>query len=352
MAISFVNIFILTATSLILSPNIHGLVTEHWWGTTTFNVEELKYTWTINNFDALRLAKTNGLSSPEFWAADDDKHKWRLSLEDIDVNNVNGVYLQPSFNDSLNVKFSISINGIESSAIHNFTDGEHYGFPVPIGTGFQVINMNSSTITFDCKIKKVDSVMNSTRRCEAPKENSPSNELIKDFEVLFHNGSFSDVTFYIDRETIRAHKAVLGARSTVFLEKLEHDGAYYRYRDIVVEVKGTEFKVFKELLRYIYVGQVEHLDEMAEKLLIAAEKYKVEGLKKLCEEQLCKNLNTHNAFATLSFANEQGLHELSSVTAKFIASHGTGILSTDEFKDVESKLNNSLLDIFHAYYDK
>ncbi|XP_058806533.1 speckle-type POZ protein B-like [Phymastichus coffea] len=354
MAISIINIVTLSALSLTLPLNTHSFITEHWWATTTFDVEQLKYTWIINNFDSLRLAENNGLSSPDFWADDDDSHKWHLSLEEIADSNVHGVYLNPNFNDPLTVQFSISINDAEDSAIHNFINGEHSGFEVSIGTGFDLINKNSNAITIECNIKKIDKVKNNTRRCQAPKEdNSPSKDIFNDYELLFENGSFSDVTFYINSKTLRAHKAILGARSSVFLEQLRRDPtAYNRFnRDIVIEIRDMEFPVFKELLRYIYIGQVQNLDDIADKLLIAAQQYNVQGLIKLCEQQLCKNLNIHNAFALLSFAYDQNLHELRSVVAKFIAGHGSSIVRTGEFKDIEKKLNNSLLDVFHAHYD-
>lgn len=60
----------------------------------------------------------------------------------------------------------------------------------------------------------------------------------------------------------------------------------------------------EEILRYIYTGKIEDIDEIADSLIIAAFKYGFPQLKYECESALLKQVGTANAFAMYSLAIE------------------------------------------------
>lgn len=52
---------------------------------------------------------------------------------------------------------------------------------------------------------------------------------------------------------------------------------------------------FKELIRYIYIGEVDDLPRHVFDLLQAADYYQVDGLKTICEDELLSCLTEENA---------------------------------------------------------
>ena len=59
----------------------------------------------------------------------------------------------------------------------------------------------------------------------------------------------------------------------------------------------------EDMLKYIYGGKIENLEEKATKLLAAADQYDLKLLKKKCEELLCKSLNISNCLDYLILAD-------------------------------------------------
>lgn len=55
--------------------------------------------------------------------------------------------------------------------------------------------------------------------------------------------------------------------------------------------------VVDKLIRYMYTGRVEDIDEIADRLLVAATTYGFPALKRYCESVLIKQVKTENAFS-------------------------------------------------------
>jgi BTB/POZ domain len=59
----------------------------------------------------------------------------------------------------------------------------------------------------------------------------------------------------------------------------------------------------REVLRFIYCGFVFDLDEMSQDLVFAAEKYELEGLKKICIDNMISMLSSANVLQFITIAN-------------------------------------------------
>ena len=81
---------------------------------------------------------------------------------------------------------------------------------------------------------------------------------------------FSDFIFAVDGKELRAHKNILASRSKVFAAMFEHDTEEKRRNR--VDIPDLDGAVCQEMLRYIYTGVVESLEQNAAELLIVAEK--------------------------------------------------------------------------------
>ena len=70
-----------------------------------------------------------------------------------------------------------------------------------------------------------------------------------------------------------------------------------------INIDGIESNTVEDMLKYIYGGKVENLEDKATKLLAAADQYDLKLLKKKCEELLCKSLNISNCLDYLILAD-------------------------------------------------
>jgi speckle-type POZ protein len=133
--------------------------------------------------------------------------------------------------------------------------------------------------------------------------------------------------------TYDAHGWLLAARSPVFEAELlaaakEKVPGGVRRR---VEIRGVDPKVFKAMLHFMYTDalpeKVEEEDEaeamaMAQGLLAAADRYKLERLKLMCEEMLCNRIDMDTVAGTLAVAEKHGCRALKDACLEFLASPG------------------------------
>jgi hypothetical protein len=126
----------------------------------------------------------------------------------------------------------------------------------------------------------------------------PLKEFPSEFKWLLAERAHADVEFMVGsvQRRVRAHKAILAARSEYF-QVMFQSGMMIESSNGCVNI-STEFKVFQQLLEFIYTNTVEDIsrctaDEVVQ-LLIAADEYLLADLKRLCEEMLTRHLDHDN----------------------------------------------------------
>ncbi|CRL03929.1 CLUMA_CG017050, isoform A [Clunio marinus] len=120
------------------------------------------------------------------------------------------------------------------------------------------------------------------------------NQNLMDFtNNLFLNKQYSDFTFKVGENMFPVHKNVLSYRSSVFQKMFS--GGFRESSSKCQEIIDVHPEVFKEMLRFIYTGNVEDLNNNAEELLAVADRYHVTDLQKLCKIYLMSNLSEENA---------------------------------------------------------
>lgn len=131
---------------------------------------------------------------------------------------------------------------------------------------------------------------------------SLNDNFVADCKKMFESKRLSDFEVKSkDGDVIKAHKAILAARSPVFLAMLEVDMDEAKKGFVNVSDFGT--KALTELLRYIYCNEIEDIDEIARELIFTAEKYDLEPLKKLCIESIIKTLTADNVVEALMISH-------------------------------------------------
>ncbi|CAO1379408.1 unnamed protein product [Diamesa serratosioi] len=112
---------------------------------------------------------------------------------------------------------------------------------------------------------------------------------------------YSDFTFIVERKRFPVHKIILAARSPVFKAMFSTNMEEARSHETVVTDVTNES--FGEFLSYLYSGKCPNLEVYAMDLLVIADKYEIDDLKKLCELKILLNLTKDNAPEIFELAN-------------------------------------------------
>jgi speckle-type POZ protein len=120
---------------------------------------------------------------------------------------------------------------------------------------------------------------------------------------MFEEDTLAD----FEGEVLSCHKFILAARSPVFYAMLSND--MKEAKQGFADVADFDSKIMREVLRYIYSNQVEELKEIASELILAAEKYEVNGLKEICIDSLIENMSTKKVVKSLLLSNRVSFAE-------------------------------------------
>ena len=93
---------------------------------------------------------------------------------------------------------------------------------------------------------------------------------MQDYHELFQSGKLSDVTLLVGDIELKAHKAILSTRSPVFAAMFEHDCK--EKHESQVTISDVHVDVLKELLLFIYTGNVVNMKKFPGELLAAVDK--------------------------------------------------------------------------------
>jgi speckle-type POZ protein len=186
----------------------------------------------------------------------------------------------------------------------------------------------------------------------------PPSNLREHLNDLIWKKQGTDVTINVAGETFEAHGWLLMARSPVFeaellsaaatKEKLP-GGARRR-----MEIKDMEPKVFKAMLQFMYTDAL--LPEIEEEevvsmtqlgLLVAAHRFKLERLKLMCEEMLCKRIDVNTVAITLVVAEENGCRALKAACLEFIArpENVKAVMETEGFQKIKGSCLALMFDV-------
>lgn len=128
-----------------------------------------------------------------------------------------------------------------------------------------------------------------------PQERVLMSSVVEDYGKLLENKESSDLTFVVQNQEIKAHSQVLAARSDGFATILKSKAAGEK-----IEVNDVEPYIFKLLLKFVYCGIFNAVDtDDLLKLVVAADKYSLDSLVKICEERLIFNLSVDNVVSVL-----------------------------------------------------
>ncbi|POM61638.1 hypothetical protein PHPALM_29321 [Phytophthora palmivora] len=124
---------------------------------------------------------------------------------------------------------------------------------------------------------------------------------------LVNNQLMSDVTFLVEGAPIFGHKS-LCVRCNYF--KAMFTGEMLESTAREVEISDVSRSTFLSLLEYVYTDRLVAADGDIKDLFIAADRYGIESLKRLCAKKLMKSVSVDNVSSILQAADQHNSSSL------------------------------------------
>ena len=251
------------------------------WCHSVGELEKVDFEWTIHEYEFRGPKKRLQSETFPFMQGPASRHvqSWYLILED---NCISICHYPCQYGPELEIRVKTAFlnakreNFFPNQIIIPWGKGTYHANSTPREILLHKSNdlIVDGNLTIYCEVETYGHLKELSGKTPAQTEPVPSDgkaKLVEDFGDLFENMKHSDVTINVTGQQFRAHKVILATRSPVFAAMFEHPSK--ENMTGIVDIADIEVNVFKELLRYIYTGQVPSLrmDEVAAGLLAAAD---------------------------------------------------------------------------------
>jgi hypothetical protein len=314
---------------------------------TKSNTEKGTMSWEIHQFSSLSLSPGEKLKSPDFTVG---KHKWQVHLypcgDKDDKEHVTCYLHHLERNDADAIaKWKASFKNKKGHDLRTSLELQ-FNFGKVKSRGWRGILTRNPLPTLPDDILIVESEIelfsewqtsdNTEALANLQEEPIVVNaDLQKDYEtLLFNEALFSDVTFVVDGEKIPVHRNILCVRSSYFRGMFT--SGLRESAEQVIALKDVDKVMFKELLRYIYCGNINEqvLHDQTIEILAIADKFDVEGLRNKCEALLLQRVTKSNASAILQAADTYHALKLKKRVLSVVTEHFLEIIATDAWKEL------------------
>ena len=160
-------------------------------------------------------------------------------------------------------------------------------------------------------------------------------QLTDRLEILRKNERFCDVIVEVKGKEFKAHKAVLAAASPFFLTLLESNMRESNEHLIKVELEEATASIMEDVLKYVYTGNVSVTEESAHNLIATADYLLLPGLKSLACDFLKGILATENCVFNYYFAERYQCMNLMEECRELIKSNFSAVMETDDFLNLD-----------------
>ncbi|TVU30634.1 hypothetical protein EJB05_22265, partial [Eragrostis curvula] len=220
--------------------------------------------------------------------------------------------------------------------------GSGYGFDEFVKREFleKSKHLSGDCFRIRCDIDIVEELRTEDRAAAPPFISIPPSDIHKHFGDLLSSNDGTDVTFQVAGQTFKAHRYILAVRSQVFKAQLL--GMMRESRadeDYCIRIDDMQARVFSHLLHFVYTDFLPEMDRqeealMAQHLLEAADRYDMQRLKLICEDNLSRHLEVSTVATTLVLAEQHNCEGLKQACIAFFKSRYTleAVMATDGFE--------------------
>ncbi|CAH3197894.1 unnamed protein product [Porites evermanni] len=160
-------------------------------------------------------------------------------------------------------------------------------------------------------------------------------QLTDRLEILRNDERFCDVIVEVKGKEFKVHKAVLAASSPFFLTLLESNMRESNEHLIKVELEEATASIMEDVLKYVYTGNVSVTEESVHNLIATADYLLLPGLKSLACDFLKGILATENCVFNYYFAERYQCMNLMEECRELIKSNFSAVMETDDFLNLD-----------------
>lgn len=326
------------------------------------------FIWTIQSF-SLRNEKP-GEKHPSLTYSTryrNDEFKWRMHVYPMgfteECKNYLSVYLRLVSCNQTEIKVKFQFHIINAQGVKAYTRGSDNADTFASGTFWG----QKEFIKRDFLHNKANGLLpddNLTILCEGSFEGVRVNlsgysgfqdevarcTLSEDLGSLFKSQKSGDVTISVGDKDLLVHKVILAARSAVFATMFAHEMKESQQNRVII--KDIDYEALREMLIYIYSGKSPNIESLSDRLLVAADKYNLGGLKTMCQEVLCSKVTVENAVDLLVLADKHCAEQLKVQANDFIRTHLKDMILTSAFTNIILKYPQIFAEAFTALANK
>ncbi|KAF4325521.1 hypothetical protein BBO99_00000339 [Phytophthora kernoviae] len=149
--------------------------------------------------------------------------------------------------------------------------------------------------------------------------------------LLVNNQLMSDVTFIVEGGPVYGHKN-LCVRCSYFRAMFTGEMQESTARE--VEITDVSRSTFLSLLEYVYTDRMEVLESGLKDLFIAADRYGIDSLKRVCTQKLSKSISVDNAASILQAADQHNAPKLRDECFQFTLRNFDAVSKTPLFLEM------------------
>ena len=173
------------------------------------------------------------------------------------------------------------------------------------------------------------------------------NEIVSSISRFYNNEELSDIVLKLGSQRYHAHKFVLLLMSDVFQTMCSKRWDINQVTEIELSESEQCIPVFPNFLHFLYHGQVHVTTTIALPLLMLADKYNVQPLKRCCEAYIGKQVESGNvvgAIRWLPYLQLCGHRDLEDACIRVIVIEMEYIINCDDFLLLNFELLTYLLE--------
>ena len=318
--------------------------------------------WIIRNFSFYTEKTGEKIESPIFQSDHDDGFDWCLDLYPRGIGEEEKDYvslylrLVSKISCGTVAKFEFYIwnikgekcNVIGTESPQEFKTGmsDRFGFPRFISRS-QLLDKNeqlllNDRLTIVCQIECTTGSRHVTFKPKTVQ--LPYEDEVDILPQLHRTMVFTDVTFSIRGQELHAHKAVLATRSPIFSAMFKAD-ANKEFPN-KIEITDISYEAFEQMLKYMYTGDVDEIEAVAEELLAASDKYQLNYLKAVCEENMFNRFTIDNVAEYLVLADVHSASQLKQLAIDYINENAVDVVKTESWQNLLKSHLHLLPDVY------
>jgi len=176
----------------------------------------------------------------------------------------------------------------------------------------------------------------------------PSCDLADDLAALWRDpeATHADIKLVAGEKSFMAHKAILAARSPMLRAMFSLDMKEKEASEI--DVVDVSPETLAQMIEFMYTGNVDDLDERADELLAAADKYGLARLRSMCESSLEKNFAVDTIAHTLVLSHLHSAKGLKDRAIDYVVAHVSLVRQSAGWKELEKSYPQLIADVFHS----